>query len=210
MQNYSSKEKILLNACRLFAQKGFKQTTIRDICKESGSYQISVNYYFGSKENLFKEALLKAFELTGLGKISDLIADIPNPEDQLREIVKMRVRLSFVDDERSWFFNIMGKEVYTSPLVMQEILPLTMEPHTEIIKDVLRKINPEADEFQLHYCLFFLMSQAFGIGLHSIPRLKLFHTVNPSAEDVDKLAETMSLFLIEGLKKSNTENNKNE
>lgn len=205
LENYSSKEKILLSACRLFAEKGFKNTTIRDICKASGSYQISVNYYFGSKENLFKEALLKSFELTGLSKMAELIASVDDPEEQLRKIVKARVNLSFVDDERSWFFNIIGKEVYTSPIVMREILPQTTELHIQIIKDVLRKINPSCDEFQLHYCIFFLMSQAFGIGAFSIPRLKLFNTMTPSAEDIEKLSDTMSSFLIEGLKKYNTE-----
>lgn len=53
-----TKERLLFAAVQLFARKGFKATTVREICERAGSANInSVHYYFGSKEGLYQEIL---------------------------------------------------------------------------------------------------------------------------------------------------------
>ena len=46
---------LLAAAQKLFAEKGFRGTSIRDIVTEAGSNVAAVNYHFGSKENLYRE-----------------------------------------------------------------------------------------------------------------------------------------------------------
>lgn len=50
----STEEKIKDAARKIFTQKGFLATTIRDIAAEAGINLASVNYYFRSKEKLFE------------------------------------------------------------------------------------------------------------------------------------------------------------
>jgi len=52
-------EKILEAASRLFAQKGFANVSIRDICRETGTTAPVIYYHFGSKKGLF-EAVARA------------------------------------------------------------------------------------------------------------------------------------------------------
>lgn len=64
-QQDSTEEKIKKAALKLFLQKGFAKTTTRDITEEAGTNLALLNYYFRSKENLFKilmEELLMEFE----------------------------------------------------------------------------------------------------------------------------------------------------
>lgn len=46
-------ERIKTAAAKLFAQKGFAATRVRDIASEAGINLAAVNYYFRSKQKLF-------------------------------------------------------------------------------------------------------------------------------------------------------------
>ena len=52
-----TKERILDVAERLFADRGFPATPLRDITSEAGVNVASVNYHFGSKEALLAAVL---------------------------------------------------------------------------------------------------------------------------------------------------------
>lgn len=53
-----TKERLLFAAIKVFARKGFKAATVREICREAKAGNInSINYYFGNKENLYNAVL---------------------------------------------------------------------------------------------------------------------------------------------------------
>lgn len=56
----STKNKILLTALRLFAQKGFVETKIQEIVAKSDVNLSMISYYFGGKENLYIACLERA------------------------------------------------------------------------------------------------------------------------------------------------------
>ena len=58
-----TREKVLCAAGKIFADKGFKAATVREICQEAGVNLASVNYYFGDKERLYIAAVRTAHEL---------------------------------------------------------------------------------------------------------------------------------------------------
>ena len=56
--------RILQVAEKLFAEKGFDGTSIRDIASEAGANVSMISYYFGSKENLMKEIIRQKIDHT--------------------------------------------------------------------------------------------------------------------------------------------------
>ncbi len=58
-----TKTDILLAAQRLFSQRGYEHVGVRDIATEVGINGALVIRYFGSKEQLFAEAVTEAFRL---------------------------------------------------------------------------------------------------------------------------------------------------
>ncbi|MEO6328045.1 MAG: TetR family transcriptional regulator [Ginsengibacter sp.] len=61
------KTHILSTALKLFCQKGFEGTSVRDIAMEADVNLAMISYYFGSKEKLFQNALeYKASYLKGI------------------------------------------------------------------------------------------------------------------------------------------------
>ena len=47
-------------AIELFSEKGYAATTTREICQRAGITKPVLYYYFGSKEQLFREVVLDA------------------------------------------------------------------------------------------------------------------------------------------------------
>jgi len=56
----ATKEALLTAARRVFAERGFDRTTVRDIAKLAGANQALVFRYFGSKEKLFRAVMNRA------------------------------------------------------------------------------------------------------------------------------------------------------
>jgi len=57
-QSYSTKQKLINSAIKIFAEKGFWKTKISDIVKEAGVAQGTFYLYFKSKDHCLKEILL--------------------------------------------------------------------------------------------------------------------------------------------------------
>ncbi len=72
---YSDKQKqIILSAERLFSEKGYEGTSVRDIADEAGVNLAMISYYFGSKEKLM-EALFEQRTTNIKLKVESLLQD---------------------------------------------------------------------------------------------------------------------------------------
>ncbi len=64
----TAKGKIFIEAARLFSELGYKKASTRAIASAAGVRQVMINYYYGSKEELY-EAVLKYEGIAMLGVI---------------------------------------------------------------------------------------------------------------------------------------------
>jgi AcrR family transcriptional regulator len=65
---------ILVTALHLFAEKGFEGTSVRDIAEKASVNVAMVNYYFGSKDQLFQQILETKFSATR-GLLDEIFKD---------------------------------------------------------------------------------------------------------------------------------------
>ena len=57
MEPLTTEQKIIKAASKLFTQKGYAATKTREIAEEANINLALLNYYFGSKERLYKEVV---------------------------------------------------------------------------------------------------------------------------------------------------------
>ena len=70
-ETHATAEKILEVASRKFAEKGFANVSVRDICRETGTTPPVIYYYFGSKRGLFDAVARKQITMGDfIGKLS--------------------------------------------------------------------------------------------------------------------------------------------
>lgn len=90
-------EKIMLVATKLFIESGFQKVSIDDIAKEAGMTKATVYYYYGSKAELFKNALV---ELMGrIRKRIDALLKSDQPlYDRLLEVTRAHLQATTTID----------------------------------------------------------------------------------------------------------------
>ena len=76
----NTEEKIRVAAKKLFTERGYAATTIRDVAEEAGVNIALLNYYFRSKDKLFKSIFAENFQ-----EYSQKIANIFFQEDMALE-----------------------------------------------------------------------------------------------------------------------------
>jgi TetR/AcrR family transcriptional regulator, cholesterol catabolism regulator len=91
------REQLLGIAAGLFAEKGFKNTTVRDIADAAGILSGSLYHHFDSKESMVDE-ILSTFQEELFGRYDELLAS----DVDARTKIERAVRLSFeaIDQHR--------------------------------------------------------------------------------------------------------------
>ena len=99
MESITTEQKIIQAANKLFTQKGYAATKTRDIAEKAGTNLALLNYYFGSKENLFKQIVSEKFEdLFGL--MSPILSDRHiTLEEKIRILVSNYTKLLRENEE---------------------------------------------------------------------------------------------------------------
>ena len=96
-QTSKRRDELLRIAAELFATKGFKNTTVRDIADAAGILSGSLYHHFASKEAMVDE-ILSSFQEELFGKYAEIIAGDDDPRAKLEAAV--RVSFEAIDHHR--------------------------------------------------------------------------------------------------------------
>jgi TetR/AcrR family transcriptional regulator, cholesterol catabolism regulator len=85
----AKREELVRAAADVFREKGYRSTTLNDVAKLAGLDRATVYYYFGSKEELFREAVQGLLD-ANLVEAERLLRDkTALPRDKLRHLIEM-------------------------------------------------------------------------------------------------------------------------
>ncbi|CCK78385.1 TetR/AcrR family transcriptional regulator [Desulfobacula toluolica] len=126
---------------KVFAKKGYRDATVREICKKAGAANINaVNYYFGSKEKLYREILDAIF--SAYDRFDQEDWDRKTPREQLRSMISNFCAMlyknnAFASDITSIFISEMTRP---SPFI-KELVDTYNRPrikrHIKMFRDLL-------------------------------------------------------------------------
>ncbi|RUM30616.1 MAG: TetR/AcrR family transcriptional regulator [Aquifex sp.] len=108
------KREIMRVACKLFAEKGYHNTTIPDIARALNMSVGNLYNYFPSKEELAKEIMLYTSKLLGekLRKVNELNADF---KEKSRQLVRSFIETALEEPELINYFlkvYLVNREVF--------------------------------------------------------------------------------------------------
>ena len=127
----NTKKKLFNAGIKVFADKGYRDATVREICKKAGAANINaVNYYFGSKEKLYREILDGIFAAYDRFDQDDW--DRKTPQEQLKSMITnfctmLYMNNAFASDITSIF---VSERTQPSPFI-EELVDTYNRPRIE-------------------------------------------------------------------------------
>ncbi|HEX5076925.1 MAG TPA: CerR family C-terminal domain-containing protein [Gemmatimonadaceae bacterium] len=137
-----TRARLLDAARRLFAERGFADVTVRELCREAGANLALVNYYFGDKLGLYLEVVNEA--IAGVREFNSLAITAPEgsgAEERLRLFV--RGLLYRVFERRgvdTWVHRLIQHELSRPTELATRILQEAMAPRIRYLADIVAEL----------------------------------------------------------------------
>lgn len=192
--------RLLTAASRIFAEKGFQEATIAEICEQAKTNIASVNYHLHDKETLYLESWRFAFNRElALYPPDGGVAGDAAPEQRLAGLIQSLI--DRVGDENAYSFAIIHKEMAQPPRLLADILEQEINPQRQKMLALLREcLGQAANDRHLQYCHASIMGQCF-----QLLRLKQMQHVRPhrshpiELNDIRAFAEHVVHFSLAGI-----------
>lgn len=198
-----TRNRILKAASAVFAEKGYHDATVEDICKRARTNVAAINYHFGSKDRLYAEVWRHAFDAATQAYPPEggLEADVP-PEERLRGTIRSLVGRSVDPGRIGHAGKLLLREMVNPTDVIRDVKRDAIQPlHERMSRLMSQLLGPNAKREQVLLCEMSVVHQcmAFGIRLFTgrmPPEAKLDV---PPEQLVETLADHVTRFSLAGL-----------
>ena len=194
---------LLEAAGEVFAESGFRDATVREICKRAGANIAAINYHFGDKETLYLEVLRYAHG-KALEKYPPLL-DVPDdapPEKKLRAFVHSLLLRIFDKGPTAWHGKVLLREMIEPTAALDSLVEERMRPMVAQLWKIVAEILecPVNDErVRLGGCS--IVSQCTFFKHCSPVVTRLFPNKLPQdAASIGHLAEHITRFSLAAMK----------
>jgi len=190
--SYTTKEKILESALKLFSQKGYLGATTKEIAKEAGIAEVTLFRYFPSKEALFEEVINN---YSFLPKLKEILKKVETRS--YKEVLKIIASefLKLLESKKD-LIRIMHSEMQRYPEKIKKIYESVIENTFKLLSNYFQKLQKEKilKEFNSE-----LAARAFlGMFFSYFYAKEIKEFLNLQKEDVNQIIETYIDIFING------------
>jgi len=174
-----TRDRLLKAACEVFAEKGYLNAKVAEICRRAGANVAAVNYYFGDKDTLYAEAWLHAFNEYAMPEIQNFM------EKGLQ----------------GYFTRLYLMELANPTGLIQDSWHNMIEPRRQKLIGIIRKIlGAETTDETVLFCELSIISQCRA--LLTINRNDLEYLLDEplSSKLIKRLADHIACFSLAGIR----------
>lgn len=166
-QSAETRDKILEAASRLFAENGYRGTTIERIIRSAGVNIAAVNYHFGGKENLYKQTWRHAHDrlMAAVPPDGGVPADRP-PEERLRGRIRAGLERALLGDAIE--LKIIRNEMANPTGLLQQVIDDAIRPVRQATQALLRELlGTQATSLDVELCEVNLIAPLMHVAHHN-------------------------------------------
>jgi AcrR family transcriptional regulator len=191
-----TKQKILDTAERLFGERGYDATSLRQIIATAGVNLAAVHYHFGSKEELLDELVVRRAGPVNEARIANLdrleaAGGSPAVEQVLEAFLLPTAEAASLNPQ---FVKVMGR------ILAEGLMPVILEKHFRVAAGrflgVLRRALPDLPQDELLWRVHFMM----GAMAHTMCRSPEFPKRVGETGDFQARMERLVTFLSAGFR----------
>ena len=184
-------ESILEAAGEIFAEQGFRKTTVREICKRSRVNLAAINYYFGDKERLYL-AVLKYYRELAIQKypITFSINETDTPEEKLSNFIHTFIYRFLEEGKTALFGKLLAR------VLVEDFIKPTFIKLSSIVREIVGNKSPDKI---VELCAMSIIGQCLYFRNARPIIFRLRHQEGYTDEDVKEIAEHIINFSLKGL-----------
>jgi AcrR family transcriptional regulator len=198
----ATRRALLFAAADVFAKCGFRNATIRDICRRAGANVAAINYHFGDKAGLYLEVLAEQSRVVRerfAARPAD--AESLSPERQLAAFVRTFLQRVLSPDVHARHGRIMIREMVDPTDALDRLVKEAIRPDAERLMAIMRAmLGPDLPAPTIRLCGMSVVGQIL-FSCHCQPVIRrLFPDLPADASRLDELAEHITRFSLAALK----------
>lgn len=194
-----TRARLLAAAGPLFAQHGFRDTGVKDICTAAGCNVAAVNYHFHSKQAFYSAVLAEAHE--------HAFAERPmpdssqgQPKDALHAWLSWWMHSMLHADRPEWLQTLMAREMADPTPALDQMVERSIRPIYRALMAVVRRLLPRgAKPHLVRDCAHSVLGQAL-VYKHAAPVLRRLNAMpDCSRQGLDRLVDHIATFALAGI-----------
>lgn len=195
-----TRERLLDAAGEVFAERGYEQATIREICRRAGANIAGVSYHFGDKRTLYIEVISYAHRCADEDDPASEDTDASDPPaDCLRRFILRFMQRIGHKGRPAWHAKLMAREMASPGAALDHVVRSGVRPKFEALQRILRRLNPRLGERQIELCACSIVGQCL-IYHHARPVLnRLFPNLRLDAREIGQIAEHITRFSLDAV-----------
>lgn len=200
----ATRQQLLEAAGAVFAERGFRAATIRQICRSAGANVAAVHYHFGGKTDLYVQVLLHAHRCAGERHPAELALAAgrrPAPSRELEVFVHAFLQRLFEEGRTAWLGKLMAREMIDPTAALDAVVAEQIQPSSKHLHGVLRRLlGAGAGRGQIRLCEMSVVSQCLFYH-HCRPVIsRLFPGFDFGPAALRRLAAHITRFSLAGLR----------
>jgi AcrR family transcriptional regulator len=198
--DHATRGRILDHAAALFAERGFKKVTVREICRAAHANVAAVNYHFGDKLGLYRRVIELAVDsMKQTNELSMAAGRGAAPEEQLRAYVRVFLTRMTTSGRQSLIHKLMRYEMEDPSEAFDVIIRDAIEPRHRYLTGIVSALSgwPPADGRVLR-CVASLQGQCL-IFVRPLPD-RAPRRWRAMAKDIDAGVDHITAFTIGGIR----------
>ena len=198
-----TKKRIIETAGSIFAESGFQNATVREICKQAGVNIAAINYHFGDKKGLYL-AVLKYGKDSAFQKhpLDIMSGKSSSPEDRFKDFVSRfigRVRECH-EGEFPWVRKLIAHELLRPTEGLDMVAEEGIRPIFKILSTIVRQIlGRDATEDTINLCCASVVGQSLFFFYAQPMITRLFP--GKDYADTQLIADHIASFSLNAIKK---------
>jgi AcrR family transcriptional regulator len=195
-----TRQRLIDSAATLFAERGFENVTVREICKVSNANVAAINYHFGDKAGLYRAVITLAISsMLETNELSLRAGEGLSPEDQLRGFVRVFVTRLTGDGPTSWIHRLMAREFEHPTEALEQVMTQVARPRFEYLSGIAAAVTglPVTDH-RVMRCIASLQTQCM-MAARQVPA-PIEKTFGHVMRDVEGTIHHISEFSIGGMR----------
>jgi AcrR family transcriptional regulator len=196
----ATRQRLLESAGEVFAEHGYRATTVRAICRQAGANIAAVNYHFGDKRALYAAVVRFAHGCAAdRHPIDPGAARRQPPRQRLRAFVHGFLMRLLDQGRPAWHGKLMAREMVEPSGALDELVEKAIRPQFLLLSGIVTALVGELDEVQLRRACISVVCQCLFYRQARAVIERLFPALCLEQGEIAALTEHITAFTISGL-----------